>query len=423
MLENGASASGANASSRRPAITGPDAMQGRRDLRVPVASAPPLSADAFQRSMSGLFGSNLLDGNRVETLLNGDTIFGAMLDAIRAAESTVNFETYVYWAGVIGRAFADALMERARNGVEVRVLLDWIGSQAMDRRLVAEMRQAGVRVVRFRPLHWYRLDQLNNRTHRKLLVVDGTLGFTGGVGIGDEWRGNARNPTEWRENHYRIAGPVVAMLQGAFAANWVEETGEILQGDRFFPELEPAGQSIAQVVISGTVNRNVMHRMLMTAIASAAQCIRIETPYFIPDAIAIDQLLQARARGVEVRLILPNAYTNKRTVRRASRHFWGPLLKAGVRIHEFQPTFMHAKLLIVDDRFASVGSANFDERSFRRDDEANLNVFDEGFAREQIEVFERDLAASREVTLVDWQRRTAWEKTVDWAASLLRSQL
>ncbi|NYS26777.1 cardiolipin synthase [Rhodobacteraceae bacterium 2376] len=397
-------------------------MPDRRELREPVPPVVTSSSPEYQRTLAGLFGTNLVAGNRIQTLSNGDEIFPAMIDAIVAAQDSINFETYVYWDGSIAEQFARALMERARAGVEVRVMLDWVGSQPMDMSLIHGMEAAGVQVVRFRPVRWYTLNRINNRTHRKLLIVDGRVGFTGGVGIGDQWLGDARNPAEWRELHFRVTGPVVAAMQGAFVSNWVEDTGEILQGPRYFPELAPEGETVAQLVLSATGSRNYMHMMLMTAFAGAENHIRIATPYMVPDDVAKAQLLQARERGVEVEIIVPGEHMDKDMVRNASRHFWGPLLEAGVRIHEYQPTFMHAKLIVIDEVFASVGSTNFDERSFRLNDEANLNVFDPDFAREQIGHFSRDLERSRQVTLEDWQDRPLRTRLADWAWSWLRAQ-
>lgn len=395
----------------------------RRELRRPVAATLSTSQPGFRRSMAGLYGSNLIEGNHVKTLRNGDKIFPAMLEAIRTARTSINFETYVYWSGQIAEEFAEALAERAEAGVEVRVLMDWVGSWPMDAALMERMERAGVQITRFRPIRWYTFDRVNNRTHRKLLIVDGRIGFIGGVGIADQWRGNARTPEEFRETHYRVTGPVVAMLQGAFASNWVEDSGEILRGDAFFPPLERAGEMVAQLEISSTGSRNYIHMMLMTALAAAESHICITTPYFVPDDIAIAQLAEARARGVEVDILLPGPEINKPAVRRASRALWGPLLEAGVRIHEYQPTFLHAKLLIVDDVFASVGSTNFDERSFRLNDEANLNVFDQTFVRAQIAMFEEDLARSTPISLAVWQGRPWHVKMLDWMWSWLRPQL
>lgn len=395
----------------------------RRELRRAVATTITTSDPAFLRSMNGLFGSNTLEGNRIELLVNGDEIFPAMLDAIRAAETSITFETYVYWSGSIAEDFAEALAERARAGVAVRVMLDWFGSVPMDPDMIARMEDAGVQVTRFRPIRWYTIDRVNNRTHRKLLIVDGRVGFTGGVGIADEWRGDARNAEEYRENHYRVTGPVVAMMQGAFASNWVEDSTEILRGDAFFPPLEPQGDTVAQLAVSSTGSRNYIHMMLMTALSAAETNIRIATPYFVPDDIAVAQLVAARERGVQVDILLPGPEINKPPVRRASRALWGPLLEAGVTIREYQPTFLHAKLLIVDEVLTSVGSTNFDERSFRLNDEANLNVYDRDFARAHIALFEADMADARQITLREWQDRSWTTRMADWGWSWLRPQM
>lgn len=394
-----------------------------QELREPLPHHLASSDEQLRLSMGALFGSNYVPGNKVETLVNGVAIFPSMLEAIRQARQTITFETYIYWRGDIAIAFADALAAKAREGVSVKVLLDWVGSVPMDEALIERMQQAGVEVVRFRPVAWYTLDRLNNRTHRKLLVVDGRIGFTGGVGIADEWNGDARNPDEWRDNHYRVEGPAVAEMQAAFAEHWIEATGELLLGDRFFPKVEPVGEHAAQVVVSSTHQRNVMHLMLMTALASSQKTIRIATPYFVPDELTRRQLIEARRRGVAVLILVPGPQTDARLVRKASRHFWGELLEAGVRISEYQPTFFHAKLAVIDDAWTSVGSTNIDARALRLNDEANVNLFDRRFAAEQIAIFDRDMAASRPYSLEDWHGRPASQKVTDWVASLARSQI
>lgn len=395
----------------------------RRELEQPLPHHLASSDAQFRTSMGALFGSNSIPGNRVETLVNGNEIFPAMLRAMRAARNTITFETYIYWRGDIADQFADVLAEKARAGVSVKVLLDWVGSIPMDEGLIQKMRTAGVEVVRFRPVKWNTLDRINNRTHRKLLIADGLIGFTGGVGIGDEWNGDARTPAEWRDTHYQLEGPAVSELQAAFAEHWIEATGELLMGDRYFPALAPIGDFDAQVVLSSTHQRNVMHLMLMTAFASAERNIRIGTPYFVPDAITRSQLLEARKRGVEIEIIVPGAKTDARVVRNASRYFWGELLRAGVSIHEFEPTMYHSKVVIVDGIWTSVGSTNIDERALRLNDEANINFHDRRFAQRQIELFEADLKRSTPYTLARWEQRTFTEKLSDWLASLLRSQV
>jgi len=396
----------------------------RRDLRDPIPHLQAVSDPKFLATMDGIFGGNLRGGHEIETLLNGDEIFPAMLEAIRGARSTVTFETFVYWSGEIAKEFAEALADASRRGVEVRVLLDWAGSIPFEQRLIDIMEEAGVAVHRFRPIRWYTLDRINNRTHRKVLVVDGNIGFTGGVGIGDEWLGDGRGPDVYRDNHYRITGPAVASMQAAFAENWLEASGEVLQGQRFYPEQPTDGELVAQLVKSSpSGGSRSMHQMLLMSLASATQNIRIGMAYFVPDEIAIAQLVDAAERGVQIDIIVPGPHISKETVRHGSRHFWGDLLQAGIRIHEFQPTMYHAKIFVVDEDWVSIGSANFDVRSFRLNDEANLNVYDRDFARQQIAIFEDDLARSRQVTLAEWENRPLRQKFMDWLASLVRTQL
>jgi cardiolipin synthase A/B len=399
-------------------------MPERRDVREAIPHLHGVSDPQFLRTMDGTFGGALRGGHSIETLVNGDRIFPAMLGAIGEARSTVNFETFIYWSGEMARIFADALAEKARDGTKVRVLLDWAGSVPLDQNLIDMMEEAGVEVHRFRPIRWYTLDRLNNRTHRKLLIVDGQIGFTGGVGIGDEWRGDARNAEEWRDNHYRITGPAVADMQAAFAENWLEATGEVLQGDLFYPAQDTEGDLAAQLIKSSpNGGSRSMHQMLLMSLAAAQSHIRIGMAYFVPDDITLTQLVDAARRGVEIDIILPGEIMSVEIVRHGSRHFWGELLEAGIRIHEYQPTMYHAKLLIVDDAWVSIGSSNFDERSFRLNDEANLNVYGPTFAAEQIAMFEADLALASLVTLAEWENRPIREKFSDWLASWFRAQL
>jgi cardiolipin synthase A/B len=294
----------------------------------------------------------------------------------------------------------------------------------MERSLIERMKSAGVDVQIFRPVHWYTLDRVNNRTHRKVLVVDGRIGFTGGVGIADEWNGNARSPSEWRDNHYRVEGPVVAGLQSSFVENWLEVTNELLIGEDYFPPLKAAGKLAAQTVksspFSGSEN---VHLMLLMAIAAATDHIRIEMAYFVPSEVAIQQLIEARKRGVEVEVLVPGDHVDNAGARSASRYLWGELLEAGVRIYEFEPTMLHVKFVTVDDVWATVGSANFDERSFGLNDEANLTVFDQGFTQTHIDIFEADKRRAREVTFEDWQNRPLQQKAIDLIWSALGSQM
>ena len=389
-----------------------------------IAHRYPVADEQFRREMSVLLGPAIVTGNRVTDLQNGDEIFPPMLEAIRSAQNTIDFETYIYWSGDIGREFADALAERAQAGVEVKVILDWMGSIKIEDELLEKLRDAGVDVQMYRPLKWYHLGRLNNRTHRKLLVVDGRVGFTGGVGIADQWQGHAQDPDHWRDVHFRIEGPAVAQMQAAFNDNWIKITGEVLNGRDYFPALAPVGDADAHMFIASPAGGSEsMHLMYLMAIAAAESSIDVEAAYFVPDELMIDALLAARRRGVRVRILLPGKHIDSETVRIASKAHWKPLLGAGVEIYEYQPTMMHNKVLIVDREMVSVGSTNLDPRSFRLNDEASLNVYDHEFARRMSEVFEQDLEHTRPYTLEMWTQRPWKERFVEKFILPIRSQL
>ncbi len=378
----------------------------------------------FRRELGVLLGPPIVDGNSVINLENGDEIFPSMLAAVRAARHNINFETYIYWSGVIGREFADALSERALAGVQVHVLIDWVGSQKMDQAMLGRMQAAGVKVERYHPLHWYNLARMNNRTHRKLLIVDGVVGFTGGVGIADNWQGNAATPAQWRDSHYRLQGPAVAQMQAAFMDNWVKATGKLLQGEEYFPALPSPGAARAQVFTSSpSGGSDSMLMMYLLSIAAAEHTIDLAAAYFVPDELTRGALLAALRRGVRLRIIVPGEHIDTEVVRKASRAQWGELLAAGAEIHEFQPTMFHCKMFVVDRLMVSVGSTNFDNRSFRLNDEANLNVYDADFAQRVSDVFEDDLKRTRRITLAAWQHRPWHEKMLERASALLSSQL
>jgi cardiolipin synthase A/B len=378
----------------------------------------------FRRTLSALLGPPFVEGNAVQTLVNGALIFPAMLQGIRSAKATITFESYIYWSGSIGEEFVQALSERAKAGVAVHVLLDWVGSVKMEPRLIERMKEAGVEVVRFHEPRWTDLDKLNNRTHRKLLVIDGRLGFTGGVGIADQWRGDARSPEEWRDTHYRVEGPVVAQMQAVFLDNWMRATGKVLHGEAYFPKLQPAGDQAAQVFSSSpSGGSESMHLMVLLAITAARQSIDLANSYFVPDQMTLDALADAARRGVRLRILVPGEHIDSETVRSASRAQWGPLLEAGAQIAEYEPTMFHVKGLVVDELISSVGSTNFDVRSFRLNDEANLNVLHRGFAQQQRQVFDADWGKARKVSLEAWQNRPLPERAQERQASLLSSQL
>ncbi len=378
----------------------------------------------FARSLGTLLGPAILPGNRVIALINGVQIFPAMLDAIRSARRTITFETFIYWSGSIGKEFAAALIDRARAGVRVHVLLDWVGTGKMDNTVLQEMENAGVTVVKYRPLRWYNLGRLNNRTHRKLLVVDGTVGFTGGVGIADNWLGNAEDPEHWRDSHFRVEGPAVAQMQAAFMDNWLEATAGVLHGNAYFPEITTAGTHRAQMFKSSTNEASESVRLMyLLSIASAVRSVRIANAYFVPDDLSVATMVGAQRRGVQVEIIVPGRHIDAKVVRRASRSRWGPLLEAGVTIYEYQPTMYHTKVMVVDELLTSVGSTNFDNRSFRLNDEANLNILDADFAATQNRRFEEDKKRSKQLTLGAWRSRPRHERALEWLAGLLRWQL
>ena len=382
------------------------------------------SDEQFLRVMGQLLGPPVVGGNEVVGLHNGAQIFPSMLAAIRAARRTICFETYVYWQGQVAEEFSQALAERARAGVEVRVLLDWVGSQKVDEPLLAHMTAAGVNVERYHPLRWFQLDRVNNRTHRKLLILDGEVGFTGGVGIADEWRGDAQDPEHWRDSHFRVRGPAVAQMQSAFMDNWLKVRPEVPHGREYFPSIGDNGATSAQMFKSSPREGAASVRLMyLLAIAAAENEILMGNAYFIPDDAAVAALVAAARRGVSVRIVVPGPHIDSSVTRRASKSRWGPLLEAGVELHEFQPTMYHVKLLVVDRRFVSVGSTNFDSRSFRLNDEANLNVFDQAFGEQMARVLEADLAKSRPVGLAAWRNRPWREKAKERLAGLLRSQL
>lgn len=395
-----------------------------KEITQRVGHLYAISDPQFLRSMGVLLGPALVTGNRVETLLNGNQIFPAMLNAIRSAEKTITFETYIYWSGNIGRTFVDTLSEKARQGVKIHVLLDWVGSQKMEESSIQKMRDAGVEVEKYHPLKWYTWRRLNNRTHRKILVVDGKVGFTGGVGIADEWNGDAQGPNNWRDTHYRIEGPVVAQLQAAFIDNWTKLTGKVLHSGEYFPELKEDGPYFAQVFKSSREGgAESMHLMYLLSIASAKKSIHLSMAYFVPDELAREAMVAALKRGVKIQIILPGRYIDKTLVRSASRGTWGSLLAAGAEIFEFQPTMFHCKVLVVDGLWVSIGSTNFDNRSFKLNDEANLNVYDPQFAERQIADFQADMARARQITLQEWKNRSWKEKAREYVLESIQSQL
>jgi len=397
---------------------------GEKKLDEQVRREYALHDPQYQHVLGVMLGPPITHGNRFEALYNGDQIFPPMLAAIRGARQSITFETYIYWSGDIGKAFADALAERARAGVKVHVLLDWLGSAKVDEAFLREMEDAGVEIRKFHKPDWYDIARMNNRTHRKLLVVDGRIGFTGGVGIAPNWTGSAQDAEHWRDSHFKVEGPVVAQMQAVFMDNWIKVSGDVLHGRRYFPPVEPMGEGRAQMFSSSpSGGSESMHLMYLLSIAAATRTIDLSSAYFVPDDLTVDALVAAMRRGVRVRIITPGPIIDSQTVRGASRASWGPLLEAGAQMSEYQPTMFHCKVFTVDGLLVSVGSTNFDNRSFRLNDEANLNIYDEDFAAAQTAQFEADLKQSRQLTLAAWRDRPLTEKAMEHVAAWLSKQL
>ncbi|HUP65654.1 MAG TPA: cardiolipin synthase [Thermoanaerobaculia bacterium] len=380
--------------------------------------------EAFLQTMHALTGSPLQEGNRVDVLCNGDEFFPSMFAAMRNAKNSINLETYIYWDGDVGRQFAEAIAERSRAGVNVRVILDAVGSAPMSSSLIDFMRQNGVELTWYHPIRWYTMARINHRTHRKLLIVDGRVGYTGGFGIADEWLGNAESPERWRETVVRVQGPAVIQMQFAFMDNWVKARGLVPMGGDFYPKVEPQGSSLVHVIKSSP-SEGVSTVKLLYAIAmvSATKTIYINNAYFIPDEDAIRALEGAVRRGVDVRIIVPGRWTDVPLVREASRWHYDRLLKRGIRIFEYEPTMMHAKTMVIDGIWTTIGSSNFDERSFRLNDEVNVGIYDEGVSTKMDELFRADLEASAEIKLGKWQKRSWLNRTRERIAGLLKPQL
>lgn len=405
-------------------VLGSNFIGGEKKIETRIERLHALDDPRFMHELGVLLGPPFLDGTHVRALVNGDQIFPPMLAAIRGAKHSITFETYIYWAGDIGREFADALAERARQGVKVHVLLDWVGSAKMDDSLIATLLLAGVKVRQFHPPHWSHLGRLNNRTHRKLLIVDGRVGFTGGVGVAPQWTGRAQDPDHWRDTHFEVEGPVVAQMQSVFIDNWIKVTGQVLHGPDYFPTLTAAGPGRAQMFSSSpSGGSESMQLMYLLAVTAASRSIDLSASHFVPDALTMRALVAAMKRGVKLRIVVPGKHIDSETVRSASRAAWGPLLAAGAVIAEYEPTMYHCKVMIVDGLLVSVGSTHFDNRSFRLNDEATLNIVDPAFAAAQTALFEIDLGLSRQVTHAEWSIRPWRERLAESLALVIGSQL
>ena len=394
-------------------------------IEVPIVTDYSVSDPEFAQTISHLLSAQLVAGNRITELLNGDEFFPAMLDAISNATNSITFENFIWRSGKMSDLFIEALAERARAGVRVLCIIDSFGALKFKRRDRNRLREAGVELYIFNQMYPWNCWTWNHRTHRKTLVVDGKVGFTGGMCVADEWNwdGETPDPHRWRETQFMIEGPVVAQIQGVFNDNWLRTSSEVLHGPEFFPELDAVGASIAQCFKSGPRDGAENARLLyLYSIAAARKSIRLAHSYFVPDNLAIDMLVAARERGVEVEVISPGII-DWNIVRRAARSRWGRLLEAGVKFYEYQPARYHPKIMIVDDIWVTAGSINFDDRSFRINGEANINILDAEFAARQIAIFEDDKAASIYVDPEKFENRPWYIKAVEHFWGLFRGLL
>ena len=378
----------------------------------------------FLHTMEGAAGVPLAPGNSLELLNNGDEFYPAMLAAVRGAKRSITIEAYIYWAGEIGLTFAKALAERAVHGVKVKILLDAVGSSSVGEEILGILRTSGCHVAWYNPIRWNKLRRLNNRTHRKSLIIDGCIGFTGGAGIADHWTGHAQDNKHWRDLQIRMAGPAVRPLQTGFAQNWLECTRELVTGPDFYPELEPAGPLALQTVMSSPeTGASAARVMYCLAISAACQSIEIANPYFVPDHLAIDLFRDAVKRGVRVRIMVAGTPNDNTIARLNSIRLYGALLEAGVELLEYNRTMLHHKIMVVDGLWSTVGTTNFDSRSFAHNEENNVCLCDAGFARELSAMFAADTAACQRVDLAGWRKRPLLDKIMQGLASFVQDQV
>jgi len=380
--------------------------------------------ESFFASAHALADPLPVEGNKITLLHNGNEIFPAMLNAIQRAERSINFEAFLFYSDSIGTRFRDALSERAHAGVHVRMLLDGIGSgKELKDGDVDTMRRAGCVFAYYHPTRSWRTDRLNNRSHRRVLVIDGKVGFTGGAGFADNWQGNADSPKHWREVHAKLEGPIVAKLQSAFQDHWLKETGELLSGPDEYPALSHAGNLRAQVVATRAHSASPLALVQAVSFSAAQKSIYITNAYCAPSDSQVEQLVAAVKRGVDVRLLLPGKHNDQPMTKAAGRTAYGDLLKGGVKIFEYQPTMIHAKTMVIDEMLSVFGSSNFDARSAQINEELDVTVYDPEFGKEMARVFQRDLQQSRPYGLQDFRKRSVWERISEWLVLPFHSQL
>jgi cardiolipin synthase A/B len=384
---------------------------------------PVRTKEEWRRIVEGLVGIPVTEGNRIDVLRNGDEIFPAMLRAIDEAERTVDFLTYVYWSGDIAQKFAHTLARRAQDGLRVRILLDAVGSATMDLGLIRLMRDAGCNVERFRPPTW-RLWEADHRTHRKVLVCDEAVAFTGGVGIAEEWEGDARGPGEWRDTHFRLRGPAVDGLRASFLSHWFETGNGIFDEHDRWPDQQQIGDALVQVLRSPAQYGYTDMAMMFRALVDLAEsCVRLATAYFVPDDDFMEQLCHAVERGVEVELLVPGDHHDKRIVQAAGEDRYDDLLAAGVGIRRYDRTMLHAKIMTVDGLVSFVGSANADHRSMRLNAENNLLVIDDELTATLDRHYDDDLRHASTVEPGQWARRGVAQRAFETVTNLFDQRL
>jgi cardiolipin synthase len=363
-------------------------------------------------------------GNRLEILNNGDEFYPPMLADIARAELSITIEAYIYWAGDIGAAFARALAERARAGVRVKILLDAFGSSDIGDDIVRQLEEAQCQIAWYNPLRWYTLGRINQRTHRKSLIIDGRIAYTGGAGIADNWLGHAQDADHWRDIQVRLEGPAVTPLQTGFSQNWLETTRELISGPLYYPVHEPVGDMSALTIISTPVTGASTARILYyLSIAAARKAILIANPYFVPDPAALDTLIDAKKRGVDVRIMVAGKRDENWLSRQNAVRLYGRLLEADIEILEYDTTLLHHKTMVVDDVWSTIGTTNFDSRSFAHNEENNVCVYDRRIARELIGIFEQDVKQCTRVDYAEWRRRGLLQKGQELIAALLQEQV
>lgn len=378
----------------------------------------------FIDTMAGAAGVPFAHGNQIELLNNGDRFYPAMLKAIDEAERSITVEAYIYWAGEIGLKFAHALATAARRGVRVKLLLDAVGSGSIGNEIIKILEDGGCHLAWYNPIRITRLRRVNNRTHRKSLIIDGRIGFTGGAGIADHWTGDAHDDKHWRDLQIRIEGRAVRPLQSGFAHNWLECTTELLSGPDFYPPMADVGPLSMQTIMSSPeTGASAVRVMYCLAISAAKKTIDIANPYFVPDHVMIDLFRDAVKRGVRVRVMVAGSSNDTLVTRLNSLRLYGAVLEAGVEIYEYNRTMMHHKVMIVDNLWSTIGTSNFDNRSFSHNEESNVCLCDEDFAGQLTRMHERDLAVCDVVTLDAWRQRGLPQKTVEAMASFVQDQV